>query len=391
MDALLTDSNVQKKFKAAGKSLVWWLAFYYIFVAHCFVLWKWQTPNLNTNSSDVNAAIQRLRTALTTTRTSRDNLEGNLSELGRLLRRLESQQGEIVSEEETDATVAVGDDNDNNPLPVIRTKQLLNVPDLSALRSSTAVSKMFDGAISELEQYMELPTSTTTTMMENLIQTILLFSSSSDENDIVPKRETIQMCPQTLDLQMSSQSGGLPGMNDEHILKLETIIRAGVLEVYRNKEQQKHKQQNQNNDNNNINQECLPPSAWRDVDKWIYAGLDAMERKQDVRQALLEVTQWPVILDDMNLATTTNSVYKSNSNITLRDLIDGPHLYDYVRYIDVILHRITGHSEAMDGIVDEYIYKHIPEDAEVGQTIAFKLLELAEYVGPLPQAARVWR
>lgn len=358
----LTPSNIHKA-KSAGKALLVWILFY-VFLAHCFVIWKWSTPNLDSvGSKDIQAAIATLQGAIDSTRRAKDKIAEDLSEMGRLYRKRKELET-VMEEAENDKHTQ------QQTLSAIRVKQLLNVPDLSMLRSTTAVSKVFESAIAELEKHQQASTHN-----NNSIQPLIdaLFATTVD-------RQPVQTCPKPSDLVLSDE--GLPLTDPSQIQSLQVALREAVLEA----------QSSSDTSNAPAHADCLGSSDWRDIDKWMEAGLDALERKQDLRRALLSTAHVHVILDmDLDDDDNNNRSKQNAPNLTLRDLLDRRPLYEASSYIDKLLEFVGGQYEVVDAFLDQHVFVHIPDDQHVGHTLLRKLLEWSEKVGPLPPAARVWR
>ena len=134
-------------------------------------------------------------------------------------------------------------------------------------------------------------------------------------------------------------------------------------------------------------QDCMQS---QNVVPWLEAGLDAIYRRKDLRQAILYAIEESsssvsgadgIILDaelnQSNRPGTTNkktSGSGTNRSRSLRQVIDGPFLSDsMVRFINLVLDSVSGYNDRFDQFIDRLAAQN--ENSNIGHVIGTRLLK----------------
>lgn len=137
---------------------------------------------------------------------------------------------------------------------------------------------------------------------------------------------------------------------------------------------------------------CLADASM--VLPWLEAGLDAMYRKQDVRQAILQAIQAQLRDDDDDDDNVYNSIIldavlpsddeppahllpSNQDSIPLRQLLDQPLTHQVAHWIDKLVDRISGYNDRLDQLLDTYFASY---DNIGSQFVVQQLLHQASHL-----------
>jgi hypothetical protein len=149
---------------------------------------------------------------------------------------------------------------------------------------------------------------------------------------------------------------------------------------------------------------------------WVEVGLDALERKKDVRAALLHrlamenIDTSRIILDadlddsfsSVNAAKLRQKLARPQQAVSLRRLLGMPVTTQFApTIVDGVLDLISGYNDALDQVLDSIIVAHqtalaasgdenVDSDrSSIGKELIYRLLELSGKVQlPIPAAVR---
>jgi len=382
-------SSRQAAFKAFGL----WLAFY-IFLAHAFVIWKWQTPEMpgrsNHDSSSssststanqqemeqLDATLQKMEAAVKEAHAANSLLQEQVSTMGRLIRAAE--QVELPAAATT--TPAETDSSSNNLLKV---RNLLKIPDLTELRSGAQVAKVFSQAVTELESLINDGDDSHWDALASYFATgdftrWLSASTCSSMADLKATQSKVAGI-------FASQRGeSLPVSFPETVDR----IRETLVERVRNRTTATI-----NNDDDSATTTKTKPASTDgsclqstdDVVAWLEAGIDALHKKKDLRAALLKALQedqvdTSQIILDADLGGDAASTFDARStSVNLRQLIDTPTLHQGSVVIDRLLDWVGGKHDGLDDALDKFVYAKVPshDDRAVSRALVAYLLQKA--------------
>jgi hypothetical protein len=126
------------------------------------------------------------------------------------------------------------------------------------------------------------------------------------------------------------------------------------------------------------------------VVSWVEAGINAIYRRKDVRQALLTALQKDAIdtnkiILDADLPQEQERSVAFSGAVNLRRLLDTPSLREGSALVDRILDFIGGHYDGLDQVVDKFIYANVDDETAVGKAFASTLLRASGKVNiPIP-------
>jgi hypothetical protein len=369
-----------------GTALSLWFIFYTVIVAHCFVVWKWDTPKPN---ASLDGPIRDFRAAIARSEQRISDREEHLSDMGRLHRRILDK---IADLQKSDAALIgmLPAASYVAPEPSLhRLKQLLKIKDIVEYRSA---SKAIVMAIMELKSYLDnddnsnppsheafhpmasLPSlhaalvAVPTTMTYNSIS---LCSESGISAVQIREATPVIKRNQNSPLPIIQSSADMESL----IETLQLAISDAKIKASNNKAQREN---------------CLS-SLERPVE-WLEAGLNAWNiQDKDVRQALLQIMREQdgilnVTLDsslDLSASSTRHldaakrPTKQPLQDILLRDVLDTPFLQALAVYCDTLLDFLGGHNDAIDEFMDRHLYSLLAsDDASLGQMAVDRLLNL---------------
>jgi hypothetical protein len=402
-----------------GTAFALWFAFYAVLVAHCFVIWKWDSSRPPVVSSlvgpigDLTAAIARSAQRI-------DDREEQLSAMGRLVRRMsdkiaalqpseqEQQQGlggwgGVIPPTPKDAVAAAATPPEEPSL--LRLKQLLQIEDIVEYRSA---SKAIAMAIQELRNYLAGETmaggrtnavvsaeyrwasvphlhAVLVTAATTMSYQAISFCAAADAAAGLSAAQIAAATPVVVaagdTAAKQQQDPFLPMV--QSTATMETLLETLRVAMA----QAKAAAAAADNNNNNHAQQrpsCLS-SLKRPVD-WLEIGLAAWHQHHDpeaVRQALLDVIRQEdgftdVFLDDADadLLLSSPSIMTNNrrhledgakrkrsvTEMPLRDVLDTPSLHVLALYLDGLLDLVGGRMDWFDNLMDRHVYSALTSD-----------------------------
>jgi hypothetical protein len=388
-----------------------WFLFYAVMVAHCFVVWKWDSSSPPAVVS-LDGPIQELSAAIARSVQRISDREEQLSEMGRLVRRMSDKIATLQQQDTTAATAviptlpnAADTTLPEEPSP-LRLKQLLKIEDIVEYRSAAKAIHM---AIQELKNYLvETAAGTTTTAAADQLASVPNLHAAFVAATTTMTYQAISLCSYesgslsaaqvtaaTPTIETNSQN---PPINPympivQSVATMESLLETLRVAVDEAKAVWANEQNAQR-------ASCLA-SLKRPAD-WLEAGLTAWNHipDKDVRQALLDVIRHEdgftdIILDaDLNGSSSSSSsplmmnrhldgvptmaAERSVPDVPLRDVLDTPTLHVLATYLDKLLDFVGGFSDVFDNIMDQYVYSLLDSDEDsVGQWAVDRFLNLS--------------
>jgi hypothetical protein len=400
-----------------GTAFALWFAFYAVLVAHCFVIWKWDSSRPPVVSSlvgpigDLTAAIARSAQRI-------DDREEQLSAMGRLVRRLSDkiaalqpsepeQQGArwggVIPPTPKDAVAAAVAATPPEEPSLLRLKQLLQIQDIVEYRSA---SKAIAMAIQELKNYLAGETMAADrfasvphlhAVLVTAATTMSYQSISFCDADAAAGLSAAQIAAAT-----PVVAAGTAKQQPDPFLPMvqSTATMESLLETLRVAMAQAKAAAADNNNNNAQQRPSCLSSLKRPVD-WLEIGLAAWHQHHDseaVRQALLDVIRQEdgftdVILDaDADLLSLSSSILTNNrrrledgakrkrpvTEVPLRDVLDTPSLHVLALYLDGLLDLVGGRNDWFDNLMDRHVYSALTSDDDsVGQYAVDRMLNVS--------------
>ena len=430
-------SASKKKQQAATKAVAFWVGFYVVW-AHCLVVWKWMTPpepaasqqyytatshqNHGTANNPVNGTtadheiseqlqriLEELEVAIADARESNVVLQEQVAELGEWTSQVEQiiiTMAKHVPHQPSSST--------SHHLEMSNVRKLLQLSDLSALNESSdeAAQYLVARAIHELEQWLvELPARTANANEEDdPWNTVASFFST---NDFPPRRpltrrssmacansmaatqdgddHPIRRQPTQFDLEQAEaivqesflaqkDALGLPVSFAETVERRRQALLNAAAAAASTMSASTNRSQAPHHHNDNDDTACL--QSIRDVLPWLQAGLEAVYKKQDVRQALLEALEadgidTSRILLDADLKNHKDpATLPPSSTINLRQVLDQPTLHEWSVVVDRFLDWVSGRNDSLDELLDQWVYAHVPSETDDDRVVGRKLVSL---------------
>lgn len=411
---------------AAAKALAWWLVVY-VALAHCFVVWKWQTPPISTVATTTATASASADASTATDATELlPRLQQQIQQLDELTARLQvavnhSRQRNAAMEQQlkalarlassaqevVDAETAASnknnnsnesDDVDNDSASTEKLRQLLGLSNFSELTSAAAVSEIFVMATAELEQLV---------VTQNWEAAIGIFEPDYPLRTTPDFLTTISTCSgksvsqsqleyakrQVEEVFVSQRTETVPVSFPETLTRLQQALTAAVSEAVAEITAKTTSTASSHYDSDESS-DCLKSAD--QVLPWMEAGLDAIHHNKDVRSALLRaweatsVDSSKLILDaDLSQAPRRKEPIVPN-RVNLRNLIDTPTLHESSMVVDWLLDWVSGKHDGLDDFLDKYVYASVPDDKAVGKEAVARLLQAAGKVDiPIPPVLHI--
>jgi len=426
--AIISMLPVSASTRAAAKAAALWFGVY-VFLAHAFVVWKWQTPaspppmttlgedlssaptqQMQQQLQQLDAAVAQLQEAVRETQACTAALEEQLSQVGRLTRAVE----------EAGSTAA----QKNKPAPtdpqqkdgLLKVRNLLKIPNLAQLRSGTQVSKTFALAVAELERLVAAnefealaeyfgdfnATRTTTTTTSGGTTTTTTCNSLSELQEAQARvAQTFASQREVVD------TGGLPLSFPETVARVRAALVAAVAEgvvvdgddasattTAASGSGGGAPSSSSSSSSSSGGADCLESPQDR-ILPWLEAGLEAIYRHQDLRGALLQALQRDgvdtthIILDADLPRSSRQTAPQRGGTVNLRQVLDTPTLHQGSVVVDRLLDGISGHYDALDDLLDKWVYARVSgdddDDRAVGRALVASLLRAAGKVEvPVP-------
>jgi hypothetical protein len=403
-----------------GTAFALWFAFYAVLVAHCFVIWKWDSSRPPIVSSLV-GPIGDLTDSIARSAQRIDDREEQLSAMGRLVRRMNdkiaalqpSEQGQqngwgrVIPSTPKDAAAATPPEEPS----LLRLKQLLQIQDIVDYRSA---SKAIAMAIQELQNYLageiaghanavsadrwaSVPhlhaviVTAATTMSYQAISFCAVDTAAGLSAAQIAAATPVVAAGTT-----AKQDPFLPMVQSN--ATIETLLETLRVAMAQAKAAAAAAADNNNNNNAQKRPSCLS-SLKRPVD-WLEVGLAAWHQHHEpeaVRQALLDVMRQEdgftdVILDaDVDLLSSSSSSTTNHkrhldgakrkrpvTEVPLRDVLDTPTLHVLALYLDGLLDLVGGRNDWFDDLMDRHVYSALTSDDDsVGPWAVDRMLNIS--------------
>jgi hypothetical protein len=104
---------------------------------------------------------------------------------------------------------------------------------------------------------------------------------------------------------------------------------------------------------------------------WLAVALNAMYRKQDIRQALIQEIRDGTLILDAILPEPNPALERSTTN--LRHLLDTPLTHQASQWIDYVLEHLSGYNDLLDYWLDK-IFQH---EERIGSSVVHHVLQTA--------------